>query len=53
MVESPDKAVHTSAHDRIHADRGKQIDAAAFDLVPMTNKEAGDKIKNTPIEELK
>jgi len=53
MVESPDKAVHTSAHDRIHAGRGKQIDAAAFDLVPITNKEAGDKIKNTPIEELK
>jgi len=28
-------------------------DAAAFDLVPITNQEAGDKIKNTPIEELK
>jgi len=53
MVESPDKAIHASAHDRIHAGRGKQTDAAAFDLVPTTNKEAGDKIKNTPIEELK
>ena len=53
MVESPDKAVHTSAYDRIQADRGKLIDAAAFDLVPITNQEAGDKIKNTPIEELK
>ena len=53
MAESPDKAVHTSAHDRIHADRGKQIAAAAFDLVPITNQEAGDKIKNTPIEQLK
>jgi len=53
IAESPDKAVHTSAHDRIHAGRGKQIDAAAFDLLPITNKEAGDKIRNTPIEELK
>jgi len=53
MAESPDKATHTSAHDRIHAGEGKQINAAAFDLVPITNQAAGDKIKNTPIEELK
>lgn len=53
MVESPDKATHTSAHDRIHAARGKQIDSAAFDLVPITNQEAGDKIKSTPVAELK
>jgi REP element-mobilizing transposase RayT len=53
MVESPDKATHTSAHDRIHAAKGKQIDSAAFDLVPITNQEAGDKIKNTPVAELK
>jgi len=52
MAESPDKATHTSAHDRIHAGKGKQINAAAFDLVPITNQAAGDKIKNTPIEEL-
>ncbi len=53
IAESPDKAVHTSAHDRIHAAEGKQINAAAFDLIPITNKEAGDKIKNTPIDELR
>ena len=53
IVESPEKATHTSAHDRIHAGNGKQIDAAAFDLVPMTNQEAGDQIKNTPIDALK
>jgi REP element-mobilizing transposase RayT len=53
MVESPDKANHTSAHDRIHAAKGKQIDSAAFDLVPVTNQEAGDRIKNTPVAELK
>jgi len=41
------------AHDRIHAACGKQIDAAAFDLVPVTNNAAGDKIKNTPTAELK
>jgi len=46
---------HPSAllDDRIHAVRGKQIDAAAFDLPPRTNNQAGDKIKHTPIEELK
>ncbi|HBJ33689.1 MAG TPA: hypothetical protein DDZ51_02780 [Planctomycetaceae bacterium] len=53
IAESPEKAVHTSAHDRIHSGKGKQINAAAFDLVPISNKEAGDKIKNTPIDELK
>jgi REP element-mobilizing transposase RayT len=53
IAESPDKATHTSAHDRIHAGKGKLINAAAFDLIPITNKEAGDKIKNTPIDELK
>ncbi len=31
MVEIPVKANHTSAHDRIHATKGKQIDSAAFD----------------------
>jgi len=53
MVECPEKATHTSAHDRIHATQGKQIDSAAFDLVSVTNQEAGDKIKNTPIVKLK
>jgi REP element-mobilizing transposase RayT len=53
VVESPDKANHTSAHDRIHAAKGKLIHAAAFDLMPITNQEAGDKIKNTPVAELK
>jgi len=53
MADSPDKAAHTSAHDRIHAAKGKKIDSAAFDLVPISNKEAGNKIKNTPVDELK
>ncbi len=53
MVESPDKANHTSAHDRIHAAEGKQINSAAFDLMPITNQEVGDKIKNTPVAEQK
>jgi len=53
MAECPEKASHTSAHDRIHAGRGKQINSAAFDLVPITNQEAGDKITKNPIAELK
>jgi len=53
-VDSPSNGLaRLGVRGRIHADRGKQIDAAAFDLVPMTSKEAGDKIENTPLEELK
>jgi hypothetical protein len=53
MVESPEKAVHTSAYDRNKAERGEQIPSAAFDLVPITAMEAGEKLKKTSIADLK
>jgi hypothetical protein len=53
MAESPDKSVHTSAYDRIRAESGEQIPSAAFDLVSITTDEAGDKLKKTPIDDLK
>ncbi len=53
MAESPYKSVHTSAYDRIRAVSGEQIPSAAFDLVSITTDDAGDKLKNTPIDDLK
>lgn len=53
MAESPEKSCHTSAYDRIQGDRGKQINSAAFDLVPVSNEAAGEQIKNTPVDQLR
>ncbi len=41
LAQSLDQAVHTSAYDRIRAERGEQIASAAFDLVAVSNEEAG------------
>jgi REP element-mobilizing transposase RayT len=53
MADSPDEAVHTSAYDRIAADKGRQIDSAAFDLKPIPTAEAGRRIRDTPVNELR
>ncbi len=53
MAESPDKSVHTSAYDRIRAECGEQIPSAAFDLVSITADEAGNRLKNTSVDDLK
>ncbi|TWU33672.1 hypothetical protein Q31b_57290 [Novipirellula aureliae] len=53
MAESPNDSVHTSAYDRIEADRGRRIDSAAFDLKPIPTEEAGKIIRTTPVEELR
>ncbi len=42
MAESPEKAVHTSAYDRIQGECGVKIPSAAFDLVTMTTEAAGE-----------
>ena len=52
MAASPDEAEHTSAFDRIGAEQGKQIEAAAFDLRAVPTAEAGKKLRTTPVEEL-
>ena len=53
MADSPDQSVHTSAYDRIEADRGRTIDSAAFDLKPIPTEEAGRKVRQTPVDQLR
>ncbi len=53
LAQSLDQAVHTSAYDRIRAERGEQIASAAFDLVAVSNEEAGKQLRETPLAEQK
>ena len=53
MAQSPDQAVHTSAYDRIKAERGELMPSAAFDLVAVSTEEAGEQLRRTPTAELK
>jgi REP element-mobilizing transposase RayT len=53
MAESPDQSQYTAAYDRIQAGKGEKIDAAAFDLVPVSTEEAGKSLRESPVEELK
>lgn len=53
MADSPERAEHTSAYDRIKGKRGQQIPSAAFDLVTISNEEAGRQIRNTTVENRK
>ncbi len=53
MASSPDDSVHTSAFDRIQSDKGKVIDSAAFNLVPVSTEESGKAIRETPVDELR
>ncbi len=52
MAQSPAEAVHTSAYDRFHGEQGAEINSAAFDLVPVSNEQAGEEIRNTPVDQL-
>ncbi|MEM6473434.1 MAG: hypothetical protein AAF802_28000 [Planctomycetota bacterium] len=53
IAETPDQAEHTSAYDRCKARRGAEIPSAAFDLKPIPTEEAGKKIRETPVEQLR
>ncbi len=53
LAQSLDQAVHTSAYDRIRAERGEQIASAAFDLVAVSNEEAGKQLRETSLAEQK
>jgi hypothetical protein len=53
IAQSPDDSIHTSAYDRIEAGRGKLIDSAAFDLVPVPTEEAARETRETPVDELR
>lgn len=53
MADSPDKAVHTSAYDRIQAERGVEMPSAAFDLLPVSPEKAGKHQRETLVSEKK
>jgi len=53
MAESPDSSPHTSAFDRIEGGRGKEMESAAFDLIPMPTEEGAKEIRETPVDELR
>jgi hypothetical protein len=53
MAASPDESVQTSAYDRIEASQGKQIASAAFDLRPVPTEQAGRRLRETPVDQLR
>jgi len=53
IVGGPEGCRFTSAHDRAEAHRGTRVDSAAFDLKPIPTEEAGRKIRETPVDELR
>lgn len=53
MAESPDESSHTSAFDRIQGEKGKQIQSAAYELVPIKTEEAGKTLRTTTVQDLK
>lgn len=52
MAAGPEESQHTSAYDRCLGERGETIDAAAFDLHPISVEQAGKAIRETPVEDL-
>lgn len=53
IVAGPEGCRFTSAHDRAESSRGAHVDSAAFDLKPIPTEEAGRKIRETPLDELR
>jgi len=42
LAATIERSLHTSAYDRLMGQQGQEIDSAAFDLVVLSNREAGD-----------
>ena len=53
IVSGPEGCKFTSAHDRAESHKGAEVDSAAFDLKPIPTEEAGRKIRETPVEQLR
>ncbi len=53
LAESIEHATHCSAYDRLFGQQGQQIDSVAFNLVVLSNQEAGDFHKNKTIAQQK
>ncbi|OYP37456.1 hypothetical protein CGZ80_04825, partial [Rhodopirellula sp. MGV] len=52
MAKSPGQCLHASACDQTKSTRGEQIPSAAFDLKPVSTKEAGMANRETPVDGL-
>ena len=53
ISETLEQSIHTSAYDRIQAEKGEQIESAAFDLVPVATHDAAAKIRSTSVDQLR
>jgi len=53
LAESLEAAEHTSAYDRLQSERGKKINAAAFDLKPIPTEKAGEILKTSTPDKLR
>ncbi|TWU01637.1 hypothetical protein [Neorhodopirellula pilleata] len=53
IAGGPEGCRFTSAYDRAEAQKGEQVDSAAFDLKPIPTEEAGRKIRETPVDDLR
>ncbi|WP_168566836.1 hypothetical protein [Crateriforma spongiae] len=53
MAEFPEQTPHTSVYDRAKARQGAKLASAAFDLQPTPTDEAGRKIRDTPVDEIR
>lgn len=53
MAETPEEAQHTSAYDRLAAQRGETMLSAAADRATLTPEETGEELKNKSVEQLR
>jgi REP element-mobilizing transposase RayT len=53
LAPSPEESLHTSGYDRIHGQRGKEMNSAAYDLVAVDTEQAGKTLRSTTVDELK
>jgi hypothetical protein len=53
MATSPSESVHTSAYDRIRGSKGEEVISVATEIAPITQAEAAEEIKNTPVAQRK
>lgn len=53
IAKSPANSPHTSAYDRIEANKGHSIPSAAYDLKPVPTAEAGKALQETPVDEMR
>jgi hypothetical protein len=53
LAEDLEHSIHTSAFDRVQATKGAEINSAAFDLIPISIEEAGSRIRNSSVDELR